>query len=103
MVGQDVHAVEAARSVLLELMGLLSEYRASVVIIGGWAADLLPSKGIIPHIGTVDVDEEMRAGNYVLVLLSLTLHLSHLWINFRKSSQLDKNFKDSNTAGTLSF
>ena len=37
-------------------MGLLSKYRASVVVIGGWAADLLPSKGIFPHSGTVDVD-----------------------------------------------
>jgi len=26
------------------------------VVIGGWAADLLPSKGIFPHRGTIDVD-----------------------------------------------
>jgi len=56
MVNREEHAVEAARSVLLELMGLLSKHRASVVVIGGWAADLLPSKGIFPHAGTVDVD-----------------------------------------------
>lgn len=56
MVNRELHAVEAARSVLLELMGLLNKYRASVVVIGGWAANLLPSKGILPHSGTVDVD-----------------------------------------------
>lgn len=56
MVSPELHAVEAARSVLLELMGLLSKHRASVVVIGGWAAGLLPSKGIFPHSGTVDVD-----------------------------------------------
>jgi len=56
MVNREVHAVEAARSVLLELMGLLSKYRASVVVIGGWAAYLLPSKGVFSHSGTVDVD-----------------------------------------------
>jgi hypothetical protein len=37
-------------------MRLLSKHRDSVVVIGGWAADLLPSKGIFPHSGTVDVD-----------------------------------------------
>lgn len=56
MVKPEVHAVEAARRVLLEVTKLLKDHGASVVIIGGWAADLLPSKGILPHPGTVDVD-----------------------------------------------
>ena len=34
-------AVEAARSVMLELIRLLGEYRDDVVIIGGWVPDLL--------------------------------------------------------------
>jgi hypothetical protein len=56
MVDRKVYALEAARSVLVELIDLLNEHRASAVVIGGWTADLLPSKGIIPHAGTVDVD-----------------------------------------------
>ncbi len=56
MVEPEVHAVEAARRVLLEAIRLLKDHGASVVVIGGWAADLLPSRGILPHCGTVDVD-----------------------------------------------
>lgn len=56
MVEAQIHAVEAARRVLLEIVKLLKDHGASVVVIGGWAADLLPSKGLLPHRGTVDVD-----------------------------------------------
>ena len=34
-------AVEAARSVMMELVRLLGEYRDDMVIIGGWVPDLL--------------------------------------------------------------
>jgi len=34
-------AVEAARSVMLELIRLLGEYRDDLVIVGGWVPDLL--------------------------------------------------------------
>ncbi len=34
-------AVEAARSVMLELTRLLGEYRDGMVIIGGWVPELL--------------------------------------------------------------
>ncbi len=34
-------AVEAARSVLIELIHLLGEYRDSIVVIGGWVPQFL--------------------------------------------------------------
>jgi hypothetical protein len=56
MVEPELHAVKAARRVLPEIVKLLKDHGASVVVIGGWAADLLPSKAILPHRGTVDID-----------------------------------------------
>lgn len=49
-------AVEAARSVLLELAHLLGEYREDVILIGGWVPELLLSSKERPHIGSIDVD-----------------------------------------------
>lgn len=49
-------AVEAARSVMLELTRLLGEYRDGMVIIGGWVPELLLSKAEHPHTGSLDVD-----------------------------------------------
>jgi hypothetical protein len=49
-------AVEAARSVMLELIRLLGEYRDDLVIVGGWVPDLLlPATGT-KYIGSIDVD-----------------------------------------------
>ena len=49
-------AVNAARSVLLEVARLLGEYREDMVIVGGWVPDLiLPIEGV-EHIGSIDVD-----------------------------------------------
>lgn len=45
-------AVERARSVLLEAARILGEYRAGMVVIGGWVPHLL----LGGHIGTTDVD-----------------------------------------------
>ena len=56
MVEPQVNAVEAARRVLIEIIRLLEDHGVSVVVIGAWAADLLPSKGFSSHRGTVDVD-----------------------------------------------
>ena len=39
-------AVEAARSVLLELSRLLGEYQKGIVIVGGWVPELLIQSGI---------------------------------------------------------
>jgi len=49
-------AVNAARSVLLEVAHLLGEYSEDIVIVGGWVPDLiLPVEGV-EHIGSIDVD-----------------------------------------------
>ncbi len=45
-------AVAAARSVMLELVRLLGEYRDDLVIVGGWVPELLFTN----HIGSTDVD-----------------------------------------------
>lgn len=49
-------AVEAARSVLLELARVLGEYQDGIVIVGGWVPQLLLSQATRQHIGSLDVD-----------------------------------------------
>jgi hypothetical protein len=48
--------VEAARSVLLELMRLLGEYQDHIVVVGGWVPELLLDKVEQMHVGSIDVD-----------------------------------------------
>jgi len=48
--------VEAARSVLIELMHLLGEYRNHIVIVGGWVPEILLGKEGATHVGSIDVD-----------------------------------------------
>jgi hypothetical protein len=53
-------AIEAARSVLLELAHLLGQYREAIVLIGGWVPELLfPNRG---HIGSMDIDLALDHG-----------------------------------------
>jgi hypothetical protein len=49
-------AVNAARSVLIELMHLLGEYREHIVLIGGWVPEIMLSNQESPHTGSMDVD-----------------------------------------------
>ena len=49
-------AVKAAESVLLELVRILGEYRASIVVIGGMVPRYLIKETEEPHVGTTDVD-----------------------------------------------
>jgi hypothetical protein len=49
-------AVEAARSVLIELVHLLGQYREHTVLIGGWVPELLFPGGATPHVGSMDID-----------------------------------------------
>ena len=49
-------AVAAARSVMLELVRLLGEYRDDMVIIGGWVPELLLPGAETKHVGSTDVD-----------------------------------------------
>lgn len=49
-------AVEAARSVLIELIHLLGEYKDDIVLIGGWIPEVLLPHFSGPHVGSMDVD-----------------------------------------------
>lgn len=48
--------VEAARSVLIELVHLLGEYKDDIVLIGGWIPEVLLPHLSGPHVGSMDVD-----------------------------------------------
>ena len=52
----DAIQVEAARSVMLEVVRLLAEYRDDIVVVGGWVPALLIPQDRKPHIGSTDVD-----------------------------------------------
>jgi hypothetical protein len=49
-------AVDAAKSILIELTHILGEYREDIVLVGGWIPDLLISRSPEPHVGSIDVD-----------------------------------------------
>ncbi|MBM4334242.1 MAG: hypothetical protein FJ117_24050 [Deltaproteobacteria bacterium] len=49
-------AVEAARSVLIELVHLLGEYKDDIALIGGWIPEVLLPVSDVPHVGSMDVD-----------------------------------------------
>jgi hypothetical protein len=55
--------VEAARSVLLELVHLLGEYRDDIVVVGGWVPQLILPPGPTPHVGSIDVDLALNHRN----------------------------------------
>jgi hypothetical protein len=55
--------VEAARSVLLELVHLLGEYRDDIVVVGGWVPKLILPPGRIQHVGSIDVDLALNHRN----------------------------------------
>ena len=49
-------AVEAARSVLLEIVHVLGEYRDNIVLIGGWVPLFLCPSPEEPHVGSMDLE-----------------------------------------------
>ncbi|MGA3257591.1 MAG: hypothetical protein ABSE35_01835 [Bryobacteraceae bacterium] len=55
--------VEAARSVLLELVHLLGEYRDDIVVVGGWVPQLILPPGPKQHVGSIDVDLALNHRN----------------------------------------
>ena len=72
-------AVEAARSVLLELTRLLGEYQDSIVIVGGWVPTLLLNQAPREHIGSLDVDmalnhRTLREVGYKSIMQLLLAH-----------------------------
>jgi len=52
----NAEQVAAAKSVLLELMLLLGDYRDHLVLVGGWVPEFLITQPSEPHIGSIDVD-----------------------------------------------
>jgi hypothetical protein len=52
----DAIQVDAARSVILELVHLLGEYHDDIVVVGGWVPTLLIPQDKARHIGSMDVD-----------------------------------------------
>lgn len=48
--------VAAARSVLIELVHLLGEYKDDIVLIGGWIPEVLLPHSSGAHVGSMDVD-----------------------------------------------
>ena len=55
--------VEAARSVMLEIMRVLGEYQDDIVVVGGWVPELLLPHAEERHIGSVDVDLALNHHN----------------------------------------
>jgi len=52
----DNEHVEAARSVLIELIHLLGEYREHIVVVGGWTPRFICPQTEKQHVGSLDVD-----------------------------------------------
>ncbi len=48
--------VDAAYSVLLELVNVLGEYRDGMAVVGGWVPELMIQNKSEPHVGSLDVD-----------------------------------------------
>lgn len=67
------NAVEAAKSVLIELSHLLGEYQEHIVIIGGWVPELVIPQEKQKHTGSIDVDiainhKKIREPGYKTIL-----------------------------------
>jgi hypothetical protein len=65
-------AVDAAKSVLIELMHILGAYRDDMVLVGGWIPDLLIPTSQERHVGSIDVDvalnhKEMTEAGYRMI------------------------------------
>ena len=70
-------AVEAARSVLVELVQLLGEFREQLVVVGGWVPVLLLADAPEAHVGTLDIDlaldfQRFPEASYTTLLRALT-------------------------------
>ena len=48
--------VEACRSVLIELIHLLGEFKDALVLVGGWVPPLLYRESAREHVGSMDID-----------------------------------------------
>ncbi len=68
--------INACKSVLLELVHLMGEFKDDMVLIGGWIPSFLFPESDNPHVGSLDIDialnfskihEATTATNYNLV------------------------------------
>jgi stress response protein SCP2 len=55
--------IAAAKSVLLELVRVLGEYRNDIVVVGGWVPELILPAYPNRHVGTIDVDLALNHSN----------------------------------------
>jgi hypothetical protein len=53
--------VDAARRVLVDIGQVLSAFRDSIVVVGGWVPDLLLPEAEPRHVGSIDVDLALNA------------------------------------------
>jgi hypothetical protein len=70
-------AVTAAKSVLVELLQILGEFRDQMVVVGGWVPGLLLPDASEPHVGTLDIDlaldfQNLPEASYTTLLRALT-------------------------------
>lgn len=49
-------ATEAAKTVMLEIVRILGEYKDQMAIVGGWVPELLMADAEPKHVGSIDVD-----------------------------------------------
>ena len=73
----SAEAVEAAKSVLIELVQVLGEFRDHMVVVGGWVPVLLLRDAKDPHVGTLDIDlaldfRNILEASYQTLLAALT-------------------------------
>lgn len=82
--------VEAANRVLIDLGQVLASFRDSLVVVGGWAPDLLMPEADVPHVGSIDVDlaldaERLGDGRYAEMI--------NLLLGTRRYQQSEKSFQ----------
>jgi hypothetical protein len=61
----DKNTVEAAKSVLIELLKLLDKYKDKILVVGGSVPSLLINNSEEPHIGTIDINFTLNHKNLV--------------------------------------
>jgi hypothetical protein len=82
--------VEAARRVLVDLGQVLASFKDCIVVVGGWAPDLLLPDAEEPHIGSIDVDLALDA---VKLGEGLYAELIELLLNTKRYKPGDKPFQ----------
>ena len=73
----NAEALRATRTVLIELMQVLGEFRDHVVVVGGSVPGLLLRDSVEPHVGTLDIDlafdfRNIPEASYQTLLKALT-------------------------------